>query len=202
MPIMNNTIDSKELQEMKAQLEMLTKKLEQETIVNERQIRQSMKDKANYLHWFLIRESIISIIGIPFFIWILPNISKISMLFCATCAIFLAIELFYNYYLFRRISPNKFAGDNLIEARKETLNFKQQTLKWTFWFEVPFVIVIFILFIYEKSHFHDGVILNIALTSGIIGFIIFASISYYHLRKLLRTTNEILSQIEELEGQA
>lgn len=196
---MNNTIDSKELQEMKAQLALLTQKLEHETIVSQRQIRQSMKDKANYLHWFLIRESIISIIGIPFCLWILPNISRISMLFCATCAIFLAIELFYNCYLFRRLSPNKFAGDNLLEARKETLNFKKLTIKWAYWFEVPFVIVIFILFIYEKSHFHEGVILNIALTSGIIGFIIFATISYYHLRKLLRTSNYILSQIEELE---
>ena len=143
---MNNTIDSKELQEMKAQLEMLTQKLERETIVNERQIRQSMKDKANYLHWFLIRESIISIIGIPFFIWILPNISKISMLFCYTCTIFLAIEILYNCYLFLRLHPNKFTGDNLIEARKDTLSFKKQTLKWTYWFEVPFAAVIFILF--------------------------------------------------------
>ena len=196
---MNNTIDSKELQEMKVQLELLNQKLEHETIVSQRQIRQSMKEKANYLHWFLIRESIISIIGIPFFVWILPNISKISMLFCYTCTIFLAIELLYNCYLFLRLHPNKFTGDNLIEARKDTLSFKKQTLKWTYWFEVPFATVIFILFIYEKSHFHEGIILNIALTSGIIGFIIFASISYYHLRKLLRTTDEILTQIKELE---
>lgn len=196
---MNNTIDSKELQEMKVQLELLNQKLEHETIVSQRQIRQSMKEKANYLHWFLIRESIISIIGIPFFVWILPNISKISMLFCYTCTIFLAIELLYNCYLFLRLHPNKFTGDNLIEARKDTLSFKKQTLKWTYWFEVPFAAVIFILFIYEKSHFHEGIILNIALTSGIIGFIIFASISYYHLRKLLRTTDEILTQIKELE---
>ena len=196
---MNNTIDSKELQEMKVQLELLNQKLEHETIVSQRQIRQSMKEKANYLHWFLIRESIISIIGIPFFVWILPNISKISMLFCYTCTIFLAIELLYNCYLCLRLHPNKFTGDNLIEARKDTLSFKKQTLKWTYWFEVPFAAVIFILFIYEKSHFHEGIILNIALTSGIIGFIIFASISYYHLRKLLRTTDEILTQIKELE---
>ena len=36
---MNNTIDSKELQEMKAQLALLTQKLEHETIVSQRQIR-------------------------------------------------------------------------------------------------------------------------------------------------------------------
>ena len=34
--MMTNYIDSNELREMKAQLELLTKKLEQETIVNER----------------------------------------------------------------------------------------------------------------------------------------------------------------------
>ena len=67
---MNNTIDSKELQEMKVQLELLTKKLERETIVNERLIRHSMKEKANTLLRNTIIESLVCIIMIPFFIWI------------------------------------------------------------------------------------------------------------------------------------
>ena len=41
---MTNNIDSKELLEMKEQLLLLTRKLEKETIVNERLIRRSMKE--------------------------------------------------------------------------------------------------------------------------------------------------------------
>ena len=44
---MKNDIESRELQEMKEQLAILTQKLEKETIVNERLLRQSMKNKAS-----------------------------------------------------------------------------------------------------------------------------------------------------------
>lgn len=199
---MNNDIDSKELQEMKAQLALLTQKLEQETIVSQRQIRQSMKEKANSLHWTLIRDCILCIIFIPVFIGILPNISKISMLFCSICAIFLVLALIHNCYMLYHFRPTTFMEGNLIEARKYALNFKKQTRRYTYWVEVPILITIFILFIYEKCHFHEGVTLKIALISGLFGFVVGAIISYYELKKMLRTTNEILSQIEELEGKA
>ena len=40
---MTNNIDSKEMLKMKEQLSLLIKKLDKETIVNERMIRRSMK---------------------------------------------------------------------------------------------------------------------------------------------------------------
>ena len=47
---MTNNIESKELLEMKEQLSLLIKKLDKETIVNERMIRRSMKEKADRLN--------------------------------------------------------------------------------------------------------------------------------------------------------
>ena len=63
---MMNNIDSIELQEMKEQLAILTQKLEKETIVNERLIRQSMKDKASTIRRKAIIESIVTLIMIPY----------------------------------------------------------------------------------------------------------------------------------------
>ena len=54
---MTNNTESKELLEMKEQLSLLVQKLEKETIVNERLIRRSMKEKASWLHRRLIIES-------------------------------------------------------------------------------------------------------------------------------------------------
>ena len=71
---MNEYIDSKELQQMKEQLAILTKKLDKETIVNERLMRQAMKSKASSIRKQAIIESVITLIMIPYTIWIMPEV--------------------------------------------------------------------------------------------------------------------------------
>ena len=199
---MNNTIDSKELQEMKAQLELLTKKLERETIVNERLIRHSMKEKANTLRRNIIIESLVCIIMIPFFIWILPKISPHSMYFCSFSTAFMALALCYNYYMYREFHTKDFAEANLIEARKATLKFKRLTQRWTFCIGIPFLMVFIPWFVYENALVYKGEMLQIPLISAAIGLLIGGVIGIYQFNKTIRTTDEILMQIEELEEQA
>jgi hypothetical protein len=199
---MNNTIDSKELQEMKAQLELLTKKLERETIVNERLIRHSMKEKANTLRRNTIIESLVCIIMIPFFIWILPKISPHSMYFCAFSTAFMALALAYDYYMYREFHTKDFSEANLIEARKATLKFKQLTRRWTFCIGIPFMMIFIPWFVYENAQVYKGEMLKLVLIFAAIGLLIGSVIGIYQFNKTLRTTDEILMQIEELEEQA
>ena len=199
---MNNTIDSKELQEMKVQLELLTKKLERETIVNERLIRHSMKEKANTLRRNIIIESLVCITMIPFFIWILPQISPHSMYFCAISTAFMVLALAYNYYMYRKFHTKDFSEANLIEARKATLKFKQLTRRWTFCIGIPFLMVFIPWFVYENAQVYKGEMLERVLIFAAIGLLIGGVIGIYQFNKTLRTTYEILMQIEELEEQA
>lgn len=199
---MNNAIDSKELQEMKAQLELLTKKLERETIVNERLIRHSMKEKANTLRRNIIIESLVCIIMIPFFIWILPKISPHSMYFCTFSTAFMVLALAYNYYMYREFHTKDFAEVNLIEARKATLKFKRLTQRWTFCIGIPFLMVFIPWFVYENAQVYKGEMLKLVLIFAAIGLLIGGVIGIYQFNKTLRTTDEILMQIEELEEQA
>ena len=92
-----NYIESKELQEMKEQLAILTQKLEKETIVNERLIRQSMKDKASTIRRKAIVESIVTLIMIPYFIWVMPNVIAISTGLCCFTCFFMVLALVCNY---------------------------------------------------------------------------------------------------------
>ena len=71
-----------ELEEMKAQLALLNKKLEKETIVNERLIRRAMKNKAWGIRRKIIAEIILCFLMIPFFIWLMPAVVGLSMGFC------------------------------------------------------------------------------------------------------------------------
>ena len=196
---MTNNIDSKEMLEMKEQLSLLIKKLDKETIVNERMIRRSMKEKADRLNQRLIVESLVALIMIPFFICVLPNLSKVSMPFCIFSAGFFALAILYDFYMYLRFRPQKFIEGNMIEARRDTLNFKKQTLRWTYCIGIPFLVVYIAWFVYEKMQYYQGEILKIVLVSALIGFLIGGAIGINVFIKTLRTTDDILSQIEELE---
>ena len=185
---------------MKEQLLLLTRKLEKETIVNERLIRRSMKEKADRLTWQLIAEALVCFIMIPFFVLVLPTISKVSMFFCIFSAGFFALGVLYNFYMYMRFRPNKFIEGNLIEARKDTLNFKRQSLWWTYCIGIPFLVVFVAWFVYDKMQYYQGEILYIVFISGGIGFLIGGCIGIYTFTRMLRTADDILKQIEELEG--
>ena len=199
---MTNNIDSKEMLEMKEQLSLLIKKLDKETIVNERMIRRSMKEKADRLNRRLIVEILVSLIMIPFFICVLPNLSKVSMPFCIFSAGFFALGVLYDFYMYLRFRPQKFIEGNMIEARRDTLNFKKQTLRWTYCIGIPFLVVYIAWFVYEKMQYYQGEILKIVLVSALIGFLIGGVIGIKIFVKTLRATDEILMQIEELEEKA
>ena len=199
---MTNNIDSKEMLEMKEQLSLLIKKLDKETIVNERMIRRSMKEKADRLNRRLIVEIIVCLIMIPFFICVLPNLSKVSMPFCIFSAGFFAIAILYDFYMYLRFRPQKFIEGNMVEARRDTLNFKKQTLRWTYCIGIPFLVVYIAWFVYEKMQYYQGEILKIVLVSALISFLIGGAIGINIFVKTLRATDEILMQIEELEEKA
>lgn len=199
---MTNNIDSKEMLEMKEQLSLLIKKLDKETIVNERMIRRSMKEKADRLNRRLIVEILVSLIMIPFFICVLPNLSKVSMPFCIFSAGFFALAILYDFYMYLRFRPQKFIEGNMIEVRRDTLNFKKQTLRWTYCIGIPFLVVYIAWFVYEKMQYYQGEILKIVLVSALIGFLIGGAIGINIFLKTLRATDEILMQIEELEEKA
>lgn len=199
---MTNNIDSKEMLEMKEQLSLLIKKLDKETIVNERMIRRSMKEKADRLNRRLIVEILVSLIMIPFFICVLPNLSKVSMPFCIFSAGFFALGVLYVFYMYIRFNPRKFIEGNMIEVRRDTLNFKKQTLRWTYCIGIPFLVVYIAWFVYEKMQYYQGEILKIVLVSALIGFLIGGAIGINIFLKDLRATDEILMQIEELEEKA
>lgn len=199
---MTKNIDSKEMLEMKEQLSLLIKKLDKETIVNERMIRRSMKEKADRLNRRLIVEILVSLIMIPFFICVLPNLSKVSMPFCIFSAGFFALGVLYVFYMYLRFRPQKFIEGNMIEVRRDTLNFKKQTLRWTYCIGIPFLVVYIAWFVYEKMQYYQGEILKIVLVSALIGFLIGGAIGINIFLKDLRATDEILMQIEELEEKA
>ena len=181
---MMNDIDSRELQEMKEQLAILTQKLEKETIVNERLIRQSMKNKASSIRRAAIAETIITLIMIPYFIWVMPEIVNISTGLCYFTCFFMALALVCNYY---------------IEARKDTLLMKKIYINWLKFIALPFIIVFFSWFIHDIRLAYPSEELN-GIYYGIgFGILIGSIIATILFKRVQNAANEILEQIEEMQ---
>ena len=187
-----------EFEEMKAQLALLNKKLEQETIVNERLIRRSMKEKASSLRRKAIVESIISLIMIPYFIWVMPQLIGLSTGFCLFVCFMLALALGYNYYIHSHFRPDEFVYGDLIKAKKNTLMLKKFYANWLKFIGIPFIIVFLGWFAFEiKQHF-QGEELQSILGGMAIGIVLGVIIGTYRYLKTQHMADDILTQIEEL----
>ena len=187
-----------EFEEMKAQLALLNKKLEQETIVNERLIRRSMKEKASSLRRKAIVESIISLIMIPYFIWVMPQLIGLSTGFCLFVCFMLVLAIGYNYYIHSHFRPDEFVYGDLIKAKKNTLMLKKFYANWLKFIGIPFIIVFLGWFAFEiKQHF-QGEELQSILGGMTIGIVLGVIIGTYRYLKTQRMADDILTQIEEL----
>ena len=196
---MNEYIDSRELQQMKEQLAILTQKLDKETIVNERLMRRAMKEKAGYIRRLAIIESIIITLSIPYFIWIIPNAQGMSVGFCGFTCLFLILALVYNYYIHRNFCPQDFTQGNLLDARKKTLRLKQLYANWLKFISIPFLFVWIGWLMYEMSFRYHGETLQAMMAGVIAGMVIGGIIGIKQYNKVQRTADEILEQIEEMQ---
>lgn len=189
-----------ELEEMRAQLAILNRKLEKEAIVNERLMRSSMKDKAWTLRRKAIVEAIITVIGIPYFIWVVPNLLGVSIGFCTFVCFMLVLALGYNYYIHTHFRPDEFIHGDLLKAKQDTLMVKRLYANWLKFVGIPFIVVFIGWFAYEMSEILQGEELQGVLGGMGIGIVLGGIIGIYQYTKTQRIADDILLQIEELSN--
>ena len=189
-----------ELEEMRAQLAILNKKLEKETIVNERLMRSSMKDKAWTLRRKAIVEAIVTIISIPYFMWGMPNLLGLSMGFCTFVCLMMILALGYNYYIHTHFRPDEFIYGNLVKARKDTMMLKKFYANWVKYIGIPFIVIFLGWFAYEITQKLQGEQLQSVLIGMGVGIVLGLVIGIFNYCRTQRIADDILQQIEELSN--
>ncbi len=196
----NNTLLSHELEQMRSQIGMLKQKLEQQAIVNDTHIRNSMKSKISDLNRTVlgtIFAGIFAVIFAPMTFYI----QGCSLLFVIATAVMLAVCL--GLTIAQKINLGKMTDlsqSNLVETA-EKLNKTRTHYKEWHRIAIPMILVWVGWMIYEMVNtigiesptaigFYCGAGVGL-LIGGIIGFRI--------NRKVVRQANEILAQIEELQ---
>ena len=193
---MDNYMDSRELTEMKGQLSILTQKLEKEKIVNDRMMRRATKEKISKLQRHALIKAIAIAFAIPYTCWVTHWLG-ISPWFCAFTSALLAIALYADYCIHRNLRANEAMQGNLMDVRKKVLHIKQAYRDWIK-FSIPILIVWLTWFVYEICQNPD--IPQEAIFTGIgSGGVFGGIIGFLEYRKIQRSADEILQQIEEME---
>ena len=196
----NNTLLSHELEQMRAQIGMLKQKLEQQTIVNEMHIRNSMKSKISDLNRTVLGTIFAGIFAVIF----APTtfyIQGCTPTFVIATAVMLAVCL--GLTIVQKISLGKMSDlsqGNLVETARKLNKVRTHYKEW-YKIAIPMILVWSGWMIYEMVEilgvdspmaigFYSGAGVGL-LIGGIVG----ARIN----RKVVRQANEILAQIEELQ---
>ena len=135
--------------EMRSQLAILNDKIENETIVDDRHIRHSMKNKVAWIHRYVRFEIFVLLPLLQAAGAAEYCIIQFSMGFVAFALFFIAADVIFDYIVNTRKMSGIFEG-NLIVARRQLIEIKRlRTLRIVF--SIPFTIIFILWLIYEVS---------------------------------------------------
>jgi hypothetical protein len=196
----NNTLLSHELEQMRTQIGMLKQKLEQQAIVNDMHIHNSMKSKISDLNR-TVRGTIIAGIFAVIFCPMFLHIQGCSLTFVITTAVMLAVCL--GLTVVQKINIGKMTDlsqGNLVETAERLSKVRTHYKEW-YKIAIPMILVWVGWMIYEMVQ-----VLGVESPTAIgfytgtgVGLIIGGILGARINRKVVRQANEILSQIEELQ---
>lgn len=195
---MENTFISNELEEMRSQIGILKEKLEKQTIVNEKHIRNSIKSKASDLNRVVTITICLGIFALIYPAWFFYT-QGLSLAFVIATVLMLAVCLGLTVVQKVSISRLDFSEGNLLDTAQTLSKFRTHYKEW-YKIAVPLVTVWFGWLIYEMisklgtEPYVIGFCVGAAV-GGIIGGILGFRIN----RNIVRKAGEILEQIQELQ---
>ena len=185
-----------ELEAMRQQMNTLKKKLDQQQIVNDHIIRQSMRKTAKSIKTRYYAIMALSLLMIPYTYLIFVERLGISLAFWIATAVFMLICCGATYYNSLNVNIPNAMGRNLIEVSNRMARAKKFDANWLF-FGIPAVIV-WLGWLTWEFYQLDAESARYMFYGIICGGIIGAICGYKMHFKTQRQYQEIIDQIEEL----
>ena len=197
-----NSIEMNELNEMREQLATLKKQLNTQEIINDRLIKEAMGRKLSALNSSAIWICIVCLVMIPLGYFNFQRMGHSTAFCIATSALFLIcfIATIISHY---RIHKRDIYSGFLVTVYKEVARMKKIYKSWHYW-SIPMLIVWFGWMEYELylNQANEDITALLAISaSGIFGGIIGGIIGLRIHKRTLRTADDLLRQIEELQRQ-
>lgn len=193
--------NNNELEIMRSQMASFKKQLEQQEIINRRIMSESMKKKFSWIKMMIIGE----IILIPIFLY-LAFAAKynfdLSWWSVATFVILLLCDVWCDYDInMRAIKDSDYSHDNLIDTIEKLVKMKQRRAKQTAIMLTATIVMSIWLLIEIGFHLiaiNADTGMWLVLYGGGTGAFIGVVAAWWIYRKMQKTNDEMIKQIEEI----
>ena len=194
-------METNELQDMREQMALLKETLKNEQIINDRLIRESMRQKVSSIHRRAWIVGICALYVCTFGIWSFHNMG-FTWWFNGATVLLMIYSMFETIRIHRRFDKGMVMTDDLRTAAHAARQLKQDYIRslhiglalvflWIIWLGVE---VIFGHTIYADSSLGVRIAL---LASMLVGGVIGGIIGYAIHKKVLRLCDDIIRQVEE-----
>lgn len=185
-----------ELLEMREQLNLLKDKLDKETIVNDRLLREVTRQKVHRLNRNVWQEGFACLFVVTFGTWSFYNM-HLSWWFIGATILMMIVCFLATLIPHSRIKMNEIMSGDLLTVAKQVRRLKHLYREWLR-YGIPAVIVWMAWFAYEIICSCDNWKIGISMiVGGIIGGITGGAIGLHMHKKLLREMDELIEDIEQ-----
>ena len=198
-----NTHEINDMLEMREQLAALKKRLDTQTIINDRLIKEAMSRKLSKINGQAVTLCTVCLLMIPLEFLNFQRMGH-SFAFClATSALFLIcfVAILVSHYRLRK--RDIYSGD-LVTVYKEVSRMRKIYKSWHYW-SIPMLVVWFAWLEYEiyQNFAHEDLEMLLVISgSGIVGLLIGGIIGLRIHKRTLRNADDLLHQLEELQKES
>ena len=199
-----NNNNMTELEQMREQMSIFKSQLDKQQIINEQLVRNTIGNKMSWIKKFIWAE----IILVPIILIIMASFHASEGLSWWLFA-FLAIGLIADTtgdFIINRIPKGQMLSGDLVETSQRLIKMKKQRTSWFIagsifltiwlvWFIIEIVMKLNVIGCNEPSH---NVVVTIMVTALIIGCLIGFLIAWLIFRKMQKTNNQIIEQINQI----
>ena len=189
MEKLNNNL---EFQEMRDQLNVLKRKLENEQLLNEQLLRKTMNTNISSFR----RERWTILLVLPT-LALLYFVLKMSLAFVLVTAVFFLLSIILTHYDWRGLRKKDFMSGDLCETSRRLIRLHRNNQRWLF-FSIPFLILWYIWWTIEMNSQGNSDFVSGAIVGGIVGGVFGSVCGVYYYRKKQRAIKETIQQIEDL----
>lgn len=195
---MENTLISHELEEMKIQIDNLKKKLEDQTIVNEKHIRNSFRRKISDINRTVTMTVIVGILALVYCTWFF-HFKGLSLAFTIATGIMLAVCVILTLIQKIHLSRIDISAGNLVETARDISKIRSHYKEW-YKTAIPMIIIWVGWMTYEILTRFGMTPMTIGFLSGAAtGVILGGFIGGRINKKIINRAEELLGYIEELQ---
>ncbi len=189
-----------ELEVMRQQLAVLKDKLEKETIVSDKLLREVTRQKVRRLNRNVWQQGFCTAFILVCGYWIFGNILGSSLWFIIFTDIYMVVCFLGTLIPHLRVQKKDIMSGNLLQVAKEIRSLKQYYKNWMSYAAIPLILTwlgLFFLDQYWTNHTHEE--MYILLISVLFGYVIGGTFGYIQHKKLLREMDDIIAQIEDTD---